>query len=125
MYRAGAYEVQNLSGKGVRWWGRCEWCTQNRWLYDAHIFPVGSYPRARYFPRNAFALCYHCHINRWHKHPVAARRFAVSMLGVVGLDELEQRVKAAPKVEFIVALVVLKLELQWLRHGGRDAGSLR
>lgn len=39
-------------------------------IHGSHILPKGLYPRYEFDERNIKALCYHCHIARWHKDPL-------------------------------------------------------
>lgn len=40
--------------------------------HASHIFPVGSCSILQFEPLNMKVLCYHCHINWWHKNPIEA-----------------------------------------------------
>lgn len=47
------------------------YCTgSNR--HASHIIPVSWSWRLALYPINMKVLCYHCHINRWHKNPLEA-----------------------------------------------------
>ena len=38
----------------------------------SHVFPVGSCAKLQFEPLNMKVLCYHCHLNWWHKNPLEA-----------------------------------------------------
>lgn len=38
----------------------------------SHVFPVGSCSKLQFEPLNMKVLCYHCHLNWWHKNPLEA-----------------------------------------------------
>ena len=40
--------------------------------HASHVLPVGSHSKMEFEPYNIKVLCYHCHINFWHKDPNAA-----------------------------------------------------
>ena len=58
--------------------------------HASHIFPVGSCSLLQFEPLNMKVLCYHCHINWWHKNPIEAYQWAektfpdrIAILGVM------------------------------------------
>ena len=38
----------------------------------SHVIPVSAGNKLRWEPLNMKILCYHCHINWWHKNPMEA-----------------------------------------------------
>ena len=38
--------------------------------HASHVIPVSRDMRLAFDPENLKVLCYHCHINWWHKHPL-------------------------------------------------------
>jgi len=40
--------------------------------HASHIFPVSKGLMWAYDPENIITLCFHCHINFWHKNPTEA-----------------------------------------------------
>lgn len=53
----------------------CQWC--GKYLagsnaHASHVIPVSAGNQFRYDPLNLKCLCFHCHINVWHKNPVMA-----------------------------------------------------
>jgi len=38
----------------------------------SHIYPKGRYKKLEFEPDNIKALCWNCHFNWWHKHPMDA-----------------------------------------------------
>lgn len=38
--------------------------------HGSHVIPVSRDGRLAFDPLNIKVLCYHCHLNWWHKHPV-------------------------------------------------------
>jgi hypothetical protein len=38
----------------------------------SHVIPVSQGNKLRWDPLNMKVLCYHCHINWWHKNPMRA-----------------------------------------------------
>jgi len=45
-------------------------CLEN--LQASHSIPVSHGNRLRYDEKNVITLCYHCHLNWWHKNPIEA-----------------------------------------------------
>ena len=43
--------------------------------HASHVIPVSRDGRLAYDVRNMKVMCYHCHINWFHKHPVEAGRW--------------------------------------------------
>jgi len=53
--------------------------------HASHILPVGAHPKMQFEPYNMKVLCYHHHINFWHKDPNAASEwFEVKFPGRYG-----------------------------------------
>ena len=53
----------------------CQWCgkkVDKSNAHDSHIIPRSRGNALRWDLRNHILLCYHCHINRWHKDPMDA-----------------------------------------------------
>ena len=45
-------------------------CLEN--LQASHSIPISHGNRLRYDEKNVITLCYHCHLNWWHKNPIEA-----------------------------------------------------
>lgn len=43
--------------------------------HKSHVIPVSRGQKLAYDPINIKVLCYHCHINWWHKHPLEASQW--------------------------------------------------
>jgi len=53
-------------------WVSCSW--SNR--HASHVIPVSATWRLALYPLNMKVMCYHCHMNWWHKNPIeASERF--------------------------------------------------
>lgn len=51
---------------------KCIWSDR----HASHVIPVSATGRLALYPLNMKVLCYHCHLNWWHKNPIeAGRRF--------------------------------------------------
>ena len=51
---------------------RCQkWC-EGSGRHVSHVIPVSGGHRLRWDVQNMKILCYHCHINWWHKNPMKA-----------------------------------------------------
>lgn len=53
----------------------CQWC--GKWVegssrHVSHVFPVSGGNALRWEPLNMKVLCFHCHMNLWHKSPLEA-----------------------------------------------------
>lgn len=46
--------------------------------HASHVIPVSRDGRLAFDPRNMKVLCYHDHINWWHKHPIESGEWYVS-----------------------------------------------
>ena len=73
----------------------CRRCQLHRgWvvIQCAHIFGKQAYPKVRYDPQNAIALCKGCH--RWaHDHPFEFRDWVVGWMGQAAFDALGRRAR--------------------------------
>jgi len=51
----------------------CQWCGKGGLVGSncqvSHVIPVSAGKALSYEPTNMKILCYHCHLNVWHKHP--------------------------------------------------------
>ena len=54
----------------------CQHCgvskSSGRQIHGSHVFPEGRYHGMSADVENIKALCYQCHFNWWHKHPIEA-----------------------------------------------------
>jgi 5-methylcytosine-specific restriction endonuclease McrA len=52
----------------------CQWCGKRDGSdYQAsHVIPVSAGMKMRWDVENMKVLCYHCHLNIWHKNPLKA-----------------------------------------------------
>lgn len=48
---------------------RCSKKVEGTNCHASHVIPVSRDMRLAFDPLNLKVLCYHCHINWWHKHP--------------------------------------------------------
>lgn len=46
--------------------------------HGSHVIPVSRDGRLAFEPLNIKVLCYHCHLNWWHKHPIEAGEWFTS-----------------------------------------------
>lgn len=56
----------------------CQWCGKKVDKYNAHcshVIPVSQGDFLRWNMNNAKVLCFHCHINKWHKDPTLAGKW--------------------------------------------------
>lgn len=56
----------------------CQHC--GKWVegsgrHCSHVIPVSAGHKLRWDPLNMKILCYHCHINWWHKNPMEAAKW--------------------------------------------------
>ena len=51
---------------------KCVHCGNPNNLHASHCIPVSHGNRLRYDEKNVITLCYHCHLNWWHKNPIEA-----------------------------------------------------
>lgn len=50
----------------------CQWCgkyVEGSNCHVSHVIPKSEGNVLRWDPINLKVLCFHCHINRWHKNP--------------------------------------------------------
>ncbi len=55
--------------------GQCQRCfkrVEGANAHTSHVLPKSTHGALKYVPLNLKLLCYHCHINFWHKNPVWA-----------------------------------------------------
>jgi 5-methylcytosine-specific restriction endonuclease McrA len=58
--------------------GVCQRCGTDQNLHASHVVPVSHGDRLRWDQNNAIALCYHDHLNWFHKAPLEASKWFVS-----------------------------------------------
>jgi len=46
--------------------------------HASHVIPVSAGHRLRWDKQNLKTMCYHCHLNWWHKNPVEAGEWFMS-----------------------------------------------
>jgi len=54
----------------------CQWCgkrLEGRNCHMSHVYGKGAHPALKHDPLNVKILCYHCHMQKWHKDPIVAR----------------------------------------------------
>ena len=51
---------------------RCERSCEKSNAHGSHVIPVSAGNRLRWDLQNIKCLCFHCHINFWHKNPLEA-----------------------------------------------------
>lgn len=49
---------------------RCGKFAEGSNRHVSHVIPVSAGHKLRWDPQNMKILCYHCHINWWHKNPM-------------------------------------------------------
>ena len=54
---------------------RCQKKVEGVNCHASHVIPVSRSGYLQFEPLNMKALCYHCHLNWWHKHPIEAGRW--------------------------------------------------
>lgn len=50
----------------------CQWCNkklEGRNCHMSHVYSKGAHPELKHDPLNVKILCYHCHMQKWHKDP--------------------------------------------------------
>ena len=54
----------------------CQWCGKREFnssgIHVSHVIPKSRGQSYRWNPLNLKCLCFHCHINTFHKHPLLA-----------------------------------------------------
>lgn len=50
--------------------GKCMKCAGVNNLHASHVIPVSHGDKFRWDEQNCMALCYHHHMNWWHKNPL-------------------------------------------------------
>ena len=57
----------------------CQWCGKSsdnpKAMHCSHVIPRSAGDRFRWMPENLKVLCFHCHINKFHKDPLAAKEW--------------------------------------------------
>lgn len=54
---------------------RCVRCGSDKGISPSHVYPQGRYPRMAWMMINIKTLCWNCHFNFWHKHPLGAKEW--------------------------------------------------
>ncbi len=58
--------------------GQCQHCfkrVEGTNAHTSHVFPKSTHGALKYVLLNLKLLCYHCHINWWHKNPVESGKW--------------------------------------------------
>lgn len=74
----------------------CQWCgkeVQGTNCHWSHIIGRRIDGRLVYDPMNSLVHCYNCHINKWHKDPIAAAAWFEDMFPGRYAYLQEQRIK--------------------------------
>ena len=50
----------------------CHLVVEGSNCHASHVIPVSRSGYLQFEPLNMKVLCYHCHLNWWHKHPIEA-----------------------------------------------------
>lgn len=119
MLRAGASAVwETPDGKKKSkpsWYGPCEHCRKNRWLFVCHIETQGRARHMKYDSDNAFAGCFYCHIRWWHVVPQfkdpegrLPEEWIASLVGREKREELKRRANQESRGD--LRLIRLSLE---------------
>ena len=56
----------------------CQWCGKKVTGSDrhvSHVIPRSRGMRLRWEPYNVKLLCFHCHMNKWHKNPLESAKW--------------------------------------------------
>lgn len=69
----------------------CLRCGKTTALQASHIYPKGKFPKMQFNPDNVKILCVGCHLYWWHRHPIAAKEWAVNALGRSRLNRLKKQ----------------------------------
>lgn len=69
---------------------KCLRCPRRTNLQASHIYPKGTYQRMRYLLINVKTLCWSCHFNFWHKHPVNASAWLKTVIPAPRLRKLKE-----------------------------------
>ena len=59
----------------------CQWClkeVEGSNCHVSHVVPVSQGNALAFDPLNMKVLCYHCHLNKWHKRPLEATEWFIS-----------------------------------------------
>lgn len=57
---------------------KCQKKVEGANCHASHVIPVSRDGRLAYDPINLKVLCFHCHINWWHKHPIESGQWYLS-----------------------------------------------
>ena len=58
--------------------GQCQRCfkpVKGANAHTSHVLPKSTHGAIKYDPLNLKLLCYHCHINWWHKNPIESGKW--------------------------------------------------
>lgn len=70
---------------------KCLKCGKTTNLQLSHIYPKGSYRKLEFDSDNVKLLCWPCHFNFWHKHPMAAHDWLKLVVSKERIDRLRLR----------------------------------
>ena len=87
---------------------RCVKCGTDKALTPSHIRPRGKCPRLTWMVKNILTMCAACHLEWWHKDPIAA----IDWLRVKypgRYEELLMWERIAPKVDMKETIIGLEL----------------
>lgn len=95
---------------------RCLRCGTTNRLAASHIYPKGHHQKMRWNPNNVIALCWRCHSEFWHKHPLAASEWIKEVLPKERLEKLKLEANTINKRPIDYKLIKLELEQMIKKH---------
>lgn len=94
---------------------RCLRCGKTNILHLSHIYPKGKQRGMELDPDNLKLLCAGCHIYWWHKSPLEAQNWLVSVLPPERLQRLKLMSQTAQKVDLELQKLYLESEVKKLK----------
>ena len=97
----------------------CQWCgvkAEKTNAHGSHVIPVSRGNFLRWDLINIKCLCFHCHMNRWHKSPLEAGKWFKEKFPAreLYLSERKNTIKKFSMSELEDLKVVLTLKLKEL-----------
>ena len=112
-------ELDRLASKYIKLRDKntCQWCGKMldnpHAMHCSHVIPRSAGDRYRWMPENIKVLCFHCHISKWHKDPLAAKKWFKGKFPE-RFKVLERERKKGLKKFTIIELERLKDEYLWM-----------
>jgi len=76
---------------------KCKKFVEGSNRHCSHIIPESADHRLALEPHNMIIMCFHCHINWWHKNPIEASEWALKLFPTLVLKLRQEHLENSSK----------------------------